>query len=106
MLDLLLRRVTNIAKISHSVFGDENGGKLARCLRKDLIWATDQDGIKDLTKIHSLRHTFASHLVMSGVDLPSVQKLLGHSNIQTTMMYSHLTPDHLVGAVNRLAFAV
>ena len=41
---------------------------------------------------------------MKGVDLPTVQKLLGHSDIQTTMIYSHLAPDHLVDAVNKLSF--
>ena len=39
---------------------------------------------------------------MKGVDLPTVQKLLGHSDIQTTMIYAHLAPDHLVDAVNKL----
>ena len=58
----------------------------------------------DVTKIHTLRHTFASHLVMKGVDLPTVQKLLGHSDIQTTMIYSHLAQDHLNDAINKLDF--
>ena len=44
---------------------------------------------------HALRHTFASHLVMSGVDLPTVQRLMGHKDIKTTMRYAHLAPDHL-----------
>jgi len=39
---------------------------------------------------------------MKGVDLPTVQKLLGHADITTTMIYSHLSPDHLVDAVNKL----
>jgi site-specific recombinase XerD len=39
---------------------------------------------------------------MNGVDLPTVQKLMGHSDIQTTLIYSHLAPDHLADAVNRL----
>jgi len=66
--------------------------------------ALKKAGIEHLP-FHSLRHTFASHLVMSGVDLATVQKLLGHKNIKTTMRYSHLAPDHLKGAVERLDFS-
>jgi site-specific recombinase XerD len=52
----------------------------------------------------SLRHTFASHLVMSGVDLPTVKKLMGHSDIETTMIYSHLADEHVDKAVENLSF--
>jgi len=48
------------------------------------------------------RHTFASHLVMRGAPLRAVQKLLGHSSIQTTMIYSHLSPSVLHEQVSRL----
>jgi len=51
---------------------------------------------------HDLRHTFASRLVMEGVDLSTVQKLLGHRSIVTTMRYAHLAPTHLQAAVERL----
>jgi len=54
--------------------------------------------------IHKLRHTFASHLVISGVPLKAVQELLGHSNIQTTMRYSHLSRTILREAVSQLRF--
>jgi site-specific recombinase XerD len=53
---------------------------------------------------HTLRHTFASHLVMAGVDLPTVQRYLGHSNIQTTMVYAHLSTDHMAKHINRINF--
>lgn len=53
---------------------------------------------------HDFRHTFASHLVMSGVDLYTVSQILGHSSIRVTQVYSHLTRDHMQTAIERLAF--
>jgi len=54
--------------------------------------------------VHSLRHTFASHLVMKGVDLATVKRLMGHADIDTTMIYSHLTEKHVDAAVDKLSF--
>jgi integrase len=52
--------------------------------------------------IHKLRHTFASKLVMKGRPLYDVQKLLGHTDIKTTMIYAHLSPDYLKESVKEL----
>lgn len=52
--------------------------------------------------IHALRHTCASRLVQAGVDLPSVQQVMGHSAITTTMRYAHLAPKNLVNAMQAL----
>jgi len=50
---------------------------------------------------HTLRHSFASRLVMKGVDIRTIQELMGHSTIMMTMRYAHLSPEHLREAVNR-----
>lgn len=47
---------------------------------------------------HVLRHSFASHYMMTGGDLLVLNKILGHKTIQMTMVYAHLAPDHLEDA--------
>ena len=93
------------ATASDYVFATRHGGHSHNRLRRELIKIAQRTGIEGLTKLHTLRHTFASHLVMSGVDLPTVKKLMGHADIQTTMIYAHLAPDHLAGAINKLPFS-
>jgi integrase len=51
---------------------------------------------------HDLRHTFASRLVMAGVDLPTVKELMGHKSIAMTLRYTHLSTDHKQRAVRVL----
>src|SRR5271155_2288316 len=52
---------------------------------------------------HCLRHTFASRLVMAGVDLRTVADLMGHANIQMTMRYAHLAQAHKADALKKLS---
>jgi integrase len=77
--------------------GTPHGGEI----RKTILKCIKLAGIKLFT-LHDLRHTFASHLVMDGVDLPTVKELMGHANISTTMIYAHLAPEHLNSAIQRL----
>lgn len=64
--------------------------------------AVKKAGIADFTW-HDLRHTFASRLVMADVDIRTVADLMGHKNIQMTMRYAHLAPEHKLVAVERLS---
>ena len=72
-----------------------------RSFRSAFERAVRKAGIADFT-FHDLRHTFASRLVMAGVDLPTVKELLGHRDISMTMRYTHLSSDHKQAAVGKL----
>lgn len=70
-------------------------------VKRSFNTACKKTGILDFV-FHSLRHTFASHLVMAGVDLTTVSRLMGHKSLTMTLRYSHLAPNHLTSAVNVL----
>ena len=69
--------------------------------RKWFATALDQAEIQDVTW-HTLRHTFASRLVMAGVDLKTVQELMGHKTIAMAARYAHLAPTHKLRALETL----
>ena len=81
------------------VFSHE--GKPATTFRTAFYAAIRRSGVECFT-FHDLRHTFASNLVMKGVDLATVQELLGHKSIIMTKRYSHPTPEHKKLAVEKL----
>lgn len=82
------------------VFIDESGNRY-KDMRRSFHSACRRAGIKDF-RFHDLRHTFASHLIMSGVDITTAKELLGHKTLTMTLRYAHLAPSHKVKAVEML----
>jgi integrase len=94
------KRVYNIAEYIFHINGtkiyDDHASKKLKNYVSDI-------GLNGKLHFHSLRHTFASWLVQDGVSLYEVQKLLGHSNISVTQVYSHLQPETLHNTVNKIS---
>jgi integrase len=86
------------------VFCDQYGRPYKRIV-KGFREACKRANIIDF-RFHDLRHTFASHLVMRGVPLRTVQELLGHKTGQMTLRYTHLSTPHLQEAVTILETAL
>jgi site-specific recombinase XerD len=82
------------------VFCHENGERYDE-VKRSFKSTCRKAGITDF-RFHDLRHTFASHLVMNGNTVRTVQDLLGHKDIRMTIRYSHLSREHLQAAVNTL----
>jgi integrase len=101
MNSIVVLLLSNLRKKALSVYIFEGKiGKLTT-IKTGFNNAVRRAGIKDL-RFHDLRHTFASRLIMNGVDVRTVQQLLGHKDIRMTMRYSHLSDGHLKDAVRRL----
>ncbi len=79
-----------------ALFLNKNGSRLTgRGIRDGLGKYIRLTSIKTHVSPHTLRHSFATHLLNHGADLRSVQELLGHVNLSTTQIYTHLTTDRL-----------
>lgn len=78
--------------------GTQPGEHLAVCTAQKIFdQAKQRAGITHGHGIHSLRHSFATHLMEAGVALPVIQRLMGHANLTTTAQYLHVTSQHLQG---------
>lgn len=74
--------------------------KVGKRLTREMLWVlvkkyVKRAGLNPGTSPHTLRHSFATHLLAGGADLRTVQELLGHANIRTTQLYTHVDRDRL-----------
>ncbi len=84
-------------KHSPALFLSERGNRLpgSASVRRRIEKYAKTAGIKKKITPHTLRHTFATHMLNAGADLRSVQEMLGHVNLSTTQIYTHLTAERL-----------
>ncbi|WP_448567287.1 integron integrase [Thalassotalea ganghwensis] len=94
---------------SYKLSGDPETGEIRRhhfhhtCVRKAVKKALKQTNITKLITPHTFRHSFATHLLQSGADIRTVQAQLGHSDVKTTQIYTHVLQQGANGVVSPLS---
>ena len=93
---LLFREYFKIYKPKEYLFEGMNGGQYStRSIQALLKNIKQKAGVTKKGSVHSLRHSFATHLFEGGTDILSIKKLLGHNSLRTTMIYTHVSNKHL-----------
>ena len=99
--DYLKARRT-IAKETKALFFNKSGGRLTdRSIRRIVNKYITKASIQQKISPHTLRHSFATHMLDHGADLRSVQELLGHANLSSTQIYTHITTERLKSAYTK-----
>lgn len=102
--DPSFRKVKQLAETGEPtpMFVNKSGSRLSsRSVRRKLDKYLEQVGLDSTISPHTLRHSFATHLLDNGADLRSVQELLGHQSLSTTQIYTHLTTQRMRNAYDQ-----
>ncbi len=100
--EYLNKRRYEEAKATKALFLNKSGGRITdRSIRRLIEKHIRKTSIKEKISPHTLRHSFATHLLDRGADLRSVQELLGHANLSTTQIYTHVTTERLKSAYEK-----
>lgn len=99
-----LKRIPRLSGNPHVICGSIEGHYLAD-VQGPWELVRKAAGIEDV-RIHDLRHTFASRAVALGQGLPTIGKLLGHTQTQTTARYAHLAADHSIAAADQISMSL
>ena len=103
MLYLDDRKEKGNTRSEETLFLSTRNSQLSRVMVFNIIrQATEAAGVTKAVSPHTFRHSFATHLLAGGASIRQVQDLLGHENITTTEIYTHLNPDHLRGAIDKI----
>ncbi len=98
-LDLYLKNSRNILlndKKCEYLFVNKFGNRLGKSMIERIVKnATKEISLKHDISVHTLRHTFATHLLNNGADIKTVQELLGHESLNTTEIYTHVSNDRI-----------
>lgn len=97
----ILRRWKDMREKNSRLVFPGKTGKPFNNIRRAWMGVLTEAGVEKF-RWHDLRHSFASNLVMASVDLNTVRELLGHADLQMTLRYAHLAPDHKADAVRKL----
>lgn len=99
---MLFKKKKSSAAGGAAFFLNRNGGRLTdRQIRRVVVKYARALGIGGQIGPHTLRHTFATHLLIGGADLRSIQEMLGHSSLSTTQKYTHLDIGHLMDVYDK-----
>ena len=80
-----------------ALFLNKRGKRISRQSVWEIVKATgERAGITKPLHPHTLRHSFATHLIQGGADVRTVQELLGHASVTTTQIYTHVSPETLI----------